>query len=267
MASPVTTDKGTPTSLIAVPTETPKSGSYEWSEGWDASFPVHPSCNSTLRAQLTEALDDAVQLAQHARNHLLRFGSKSETVQRYFGNGTTAEAIGWFDRIVAADKGVMTFRCDDPDQNCASKPSTYLDKNTSYCRNMRRLTKEIIAWGGHYRGKNATEETVICPLSFQVRRPLSSVCNLGHTVAGSPLNTIWAVDLLHRMFHVPTINENVVDHFADDYNGVLALAKKDPSKSVRDSNALQYFALDAWAYDVAAPGVGCTGKFLAKDKA
>ncbi|KAJ3495127.1 hypothetical protein NLG97_g3618 [Lecanicillium saksenae] len=244
IASPVTTEQETPTSLAAVPTESAKPKTYEWSEGWHASFPIHPSCNSTLRAQLASALDDAVQLAQHARNHLLHFGTKSEIVQNYFGNGTTAEATGWYDRIVAADKGAMTFRCDDPDQNCASKPT----------------------WGGHYRGKNATEETVICPLSFQVRRPLSSVCNLGYTVAGSALNTIWAVDLLHRMFHVPTINENVVDHFADDYNGVLALAKKDPSKSVRDSNALQYFAIDAWAHDIAAPGVGCTGKFVPKDK-
>ncbi|OAA70725.1 major allergen Asp F2 [Cordyceps fumosorosea ARSEF 2679] len=243
MASPLATDKATPTTLVTTPTTTPKAGGYNWAEGWQASFPIHSSCNSTLRAQLQGGLDDAVQLAQHARNHLLRFGGKSDIVKRYFGNGTLAEPIGWFDRIVAADKGVMTFRCDDPDGVCASMPT----------------------WGGHYRGKNATEETVICPLSFQLRRSLSSTCNLGYTVAGSPLNTIWAVDLLHRMFHVPTINENVVDHFADGYDEILALAKKDPAKTARDSNALQYFAIDVWAYDVAAPGVGCTGK--AKPKA
>ena len=86
------------------------------------------------------------------------------------------------------------------------------------------------------------------------------MCNLGYTVAGSPLNTIWAVDLLHRVFHVPTISEEVVDHYADDYESVLALAKEDPSKSALDSNALQFFAIDVWAYDIAAPGVGCTGK-------
>lgn len=131
---------------------------------------------------------------------------------------------------------------------------------------MRQLTKYHVAWGGHYRGKNATEETVICPLSFQARRSLASVCNLGYSVAGSPLNTIWAVDLLHRMLHVPTINENVVDHYADDYNSVVALASQDPRKSTRDSNALQYFAIDAWAYDIAAPGVGCTGKAVSKGK-
>lgn len=115
-------------------------------------------------------------------------------------------------------------------------------------------------WAGHWRGKNASEETVICRRSFDVRRPLNSVCNLGYTVAGSPLNTIWAVDLLHRLLHVPTISEKVVDHYADDYTSVLELAKKDPSKSAIDSNALQYFAIDVWAYDIAAPGVGCTGE-------
>ncbi len=128
MASPLATEKGTPTSLITTATSTPKADAYKWSEGWQASFPIHSSCNSTLRAQLQVALDDAVQLAQHARNHLLRFGNKSEIVQRYFGNGTLAEPIGWYDRIVAADKGAMTFRCDDPDGNCAGLPSTYSRK-------------------------------------------------------------------------------------------------------------------------------------------
>jgi hypothetical protein len=41
---------------------------------------------------------------------------------------------------------------------------------------------------------------------------------------------------------------------------VLELAKTDPAKAAIDSNSLQYFAIDVYAYDVAAPGVGCTGK-------
>lgn len=122
-ASPLATEKGTPTAITGTPTSTPKPEAYNWADGWQASFPIHSSCNSTLRSQLQVALDDAVQLAQHARNHLLRFGSKSEMVQKYFGNGTLAEPIGWYDRIVAADKGAMTFRCDDPDGNCAGLPS------------------------------------------------------------------------------------------------------------------------------------------------
>lgn len=64
---------------------------------------------------------------------------------------------------------------------------------------------------------------------------------------------------MHRIFHVPRVSESVVDHFADDYEGVVALAKTDPAKSSLDSDTLQYFAIDVYAYDVAAPGVGCSG--------
>lgn len=124
-ASPVPgqKDAASPTELITAAQSTPTGSAYDWSEGWQSSYPIHPSCNSTLKRQLEDALGEAVQLAQHARNHILRFGSKSEFVQKYFGNSSTAEAIGWYDRVVAADKGAMTFRCDDPDQNCATQKS------------------------------------------------------------------------------------------------------------------------------------------------
>lgn len=118
----------------------------------------------------------------------------------------------------------------------------------------------IIAWAGHWRGENATSETVICPLSFEIRRPLSAVCNQGYTVAGSKTNTFWAVDLLHRVLHVPDISEEIVDHYAEDYADALRQAKEEPELSGIDSDVLQYFAIDAWAYDIAAPGVGCTGE-------
>jgi hypothetical protein len=78
-------------------------------------------------------------------------------------------------------------------------------------------------------------------------------------VTESPLNTFWATDLLHRVLHVPRISENVVEHFAEDYEGVVELAKTDPAKSAIDSDTLQYFAIDVYAFDIAAPGVGCTG--------
>lgn len=51
-----------------------------------------------------------------------------------------------------------------------------------------------------------------------------------------------------------------VEHFAEDYADVLELARTEPEKSVIDSDALQYFAIDAYAYDIAAPGVGCSGE-------
>lgn len=118
----------------------------------------------------------------------------------------------------------------------------------------------MVDWAGHWRGENATLETVICPRSFEVRRPLEAVCGLGYTVAGSPLNTYWATDLLHRIFHVPKISEDTVDHYAEDYEGVIELAETHPNSSVVDSDTLQYFAIDVYAYDIAAPGVGCHGE-------
>jgi len=231
--------RGQATPTLSAPKESGTPNKiYDWSDGWKASFSIHQSCNSSLRAQLQQGLDETVQLAQHARDHLLRWGNHSEFTQKYFGNGSTATPIGWYDRIVAADKTGMLFRCDDPDRNCETQ------KN----------------WAGHWRGSNATTETVICPLSFQARRPLSSVCNLGYTVAESKLNTYWATDLMHRLLHVPTVSEGIVDHYADNYTSVVELAKSKSEKSGIDSNALQFFAIDVWAYDIAAPGVGCTGK-------
>ncbi|KAM0344942.1 hypothetical protein ACHAPU_007076 [Fusarium lateritium] len=222
----------------SVPKSTQTNSVYDWADGWAKEYPIHQSCNSTLRSQLTAALEETVELAQHAKDHILRYGNKSEFVQKYFGNGSTAQPIGWYDRVINADKSDMLFRCDDPDKNCATQDQ----------------------WAGHWRGDNATTETVICPLSFQIRRHLDSVCGLGYTVAQSKLNTFWATDLLHRVLHVPTISEETVDHFAEDYAEVLELAKSDPAKSSIDSDTLQYFAIDVYAYDIAAPGEGCTGE-------
>ena len=86
------------------------------------------------------------------------------------------------------------------------------------------------------------------------------MCGQGYTVASSPLNTFWATDLMHRVLHVPAISEGVVDHFAEDYAGLLELAKEEPEKAAIDSDALQYFAIDVYAYDIAAPGDGCSGE-------
>jgi len=97
------------------------TSTYDWSEGWTKDYPIHQSCNATLRHQLSNALDETVQLAQHAKDHILRYGHKSEFVQKYFGNGSTAQPIGWYDRVVNADKTGMLFRCDDPDKNCATQ--------------------------------------------------------------------------------------------------------------------------------------------------
>jgi hypothetical protein len=66
-------------------------------------------------------------LAGHARDHILRWGDESPFVQKYFGsNHSTAEPLGRYERIVAGDKTGMTFRCDDPDLNCATQEGKLL---------------------------------------------------------------------------------------------------------------------------------------------
>jgi hypothetical protein len=44
---------------------------------------------------------------------------------------------------------------------------------------------------------------------------------------------------------------------------VLELAKTTPEEAVRNSDTLQYFALEAYAYDIALPGEACAGKWTA----
>lgn len=58
---------------------------------------------------------------------------------------------------------------------------------------------------------------------------------------------------------MPAISEYYVDHYTEDYQEVLDLATNNNSYSVRDSDTLQYFALEAYAHDIAVPGIGCPG--------
>ena len=65
---------------------------------------------------------------------------------------------------------------------------------------------------------------------------------------------------MHRVLHVPTISEGVVDHFTEDYDEVLELGASNSTNSGIDSDTLQYFAIEVYAFDIAAPGIGCTGE-------
>ncbi|KAH0352629.1 zincin, partial [Aureobasidium melanogenum] len=118
---------------------------------------------------------------------------------------------------------------------------------------------EVIGWGGHWRGENATDETVICPLSYSTRQPLEALCANGYTVANGKLATYFAADLMHRLYHTTKIGEGAAEHYADTYTKCLELAKENPAEAVRNTHTLQYFALDVYAMEVALPGEGCTG--------
>ncbi|KAF2279793.1 zincin [Westerdykella ornata] len=236
-ASPARLARAESTVTVTQTVEAPSPTSTAWNAGAVTEYPIHSSCNHTERAQIKRGLKEAIILAQHAKDHILRWGNSSELYQKYFGAAPSGEAIGWFDKIVNVDKAGILFRCDNPDGNCANE-----------------------GWAGHWRGANATDETVICPLSYETRRPLVAMCGLGYTVANSETNIYWASDLVHRLFHVPKIGEGVVEHYADGYEGALELAKTKPEETVRNSETLQYFALEAYAFDIAVPGEGCLGK-------
>lgn len=87
----------------------------------------------------------------------------------------------------------------------------------------------------------------------------------GYDVANGATNFYWVSDLLHRLLHIPKVGEGVVEHYgsADEYPGVLELAESSPAEAVRNSDTLQYFALEVYAHDIAVPGVGCPGHYRA----
>ena len=124
----------------------------------------------------------------------------------------------------------------------------------------------ITEWAGHWRGSNASDETVICELSYTSRWNLNGLCGYGYTVAGGKLASFFASDLIHRLFHTDKIGEKTVFHYADSFDECTALAVSDPDLAVRNAHTLQYFALDVYAYDISVPGQGCTGEPVEEEK-
>ena len=87
----------------------------------------------------------------------------------------------------------------------------------------------------------------------------------GYNVANGATNYFWASDLVHRLLHLPSVGEGVVEHYigeeGEKYPGVMNLAKNNATFAARDSDTIQYFALEAYAYDIAVPGIGCSGTY------
>ena len=83
------------------------------------------------------------------------------------------------------------------------------------------------------------------------------MCGQGYTVAEGATNTFWASDLMHRLYHVPAVGYGFIEHYVETYDDVIEFAENGTTTNTRDSDVLQYFALDAYAYDIAVPGVGC----------
>jgi hypothetical protein len=89
-----------------------------WNAGEVTEFPIHSSCNATQRRQIELGLAEAVELAAHAKDHILRWRNESEIYRKYFGNSPSMEAIGAFEVVVNGNKNDVLFRCDNPDGNC-----------------------------------------------------------------------------------------------------------------------------------------------------
>lgn len=58
------------------------------------------------------------KIAMTARNHVLSNGADDFLFKKYFGDGATAEVIGWFDKLLYGDKTGVLLRYDDIDRNC-----------------------------------------------------------------------------------------------------------------------------------------------------
>ncbi|KAI9883269.1 MAG: hypothetical protein M1823_004967 [Watsoniomyces obsoletus] len=217
-------------------THAPHTEDHDKYDVIDGRYTIHESCNATETRQLRHALAEMIDLAENAKQHVVRYGRRSPHYQKYFGNHPTGEVIGWLERAVYGHPTRALFRCDNPDGNC-----------------------RMPTWGGHWRGKNATDETVICPRSYETRRHLEEMCAFGYNVAEWELNTYFASDLLHRVYHLPVVGEGWAEHFAETYEEILELARTNSSFAVHDSDALNYFATEVYAYEVAVPGVGCLG--------
>ncbi|CDR44326.1 CYFA0S14e01904g1_1 [Cyberlindnera fabianii] len=224
------------TSTVWVDAATSTGEVYDWSANWNPDIQIHSSCNRTQYTQIYKGWKESQQLAAQARDHTSRYGNSSDIYRKYFGDAPTAEVIGWYDNIVNQDKTGVLFRCDNPDKNCDNE-----------------------GWAGHWRGENGTDETVICDLSYTSRRYLSQMCAYGYEVSKFSNALFWASDILHRVWHTEILGQLTVDHYADTYDECLELAQSSPEEAVRNSATLRYYALEVYAYDVALPGVGCSG--------
>jgi hypothetical protein len=71
--------------------------------------------------------------------------------------------------------------------------------------------------------------------------------------------TLFAANLFHALNHLPAIGRGYIEHYTSSYAEVLEAAANNSPNATRDTDGLQSFAFEAYAYDIAVPGVGCAG--------
>lgn len=121
VASPAVFRRQASTVTVTQIASAPAPTATPWNFGAVNDFPIHSSCNATEAAQIERGLTETLTIVRHARDHILRWGNSSEIYQKYFGNASTGEPIGWYTKIADGDKSGILFRCDNPDGNCGQE--------------------------------------------------------------------------------------------------------------------------------------------------
>ncbi|GAA5850218.1 hypothetical protein JCM9279_003569 [Rhodotorula babjevae] len=227
-------------SVASAPKVLAKRAETKTWEGAIADVQIHESCNASQTVYLRNGLNEMKALAEHAHDRILTLGETDPLYIKYFGNASSAAASGLYAQIVWGNKPGVLVRCDDVDGNCLQRT------DEGY-------------WAGHHRGANASDETVICDRSYTDRWHLSSMCWDGNEIGVAPASHWLGADLLHRMMHIPSIVYHHVEHAADSYPDVLAIAASNSTLTVYNQATFQLYALDAYARDVAFPPNGCVG--------
>jgi hypothetical protein len=103
-----------------------QTGLAPWNAGAVSQYPIHSSCNATQHRQIELGLMETIALAQHAKDHILRWRNESAIYRKYFGDSPSMEAVGAFDIVVNGDKKDILFRCDNPDGNCGLEGESFI---------------------------------------------------------------------------------------------------------------------------------------------
>ncbi|GAA6003304.1 uncharacterized protein JCM10292_003844 [Rhodotorula paludigena] len=201
----------------------PSSASASWSAGATTAFSAHSSCNATQRRLIADGLGEALELAQHARAHLRRWGADG-MFKDWFGAAADPNGLeGLLDRLVDGDRAGLLFRCDDPDAECDG---------------------EYGVIPGYFRA-GEKDQTVVCETYYLAKPSLENLCVRGQTLFANGSELTQGAWFLHRLLHLPQASGGRLSDVVDTAEEALELAK--------GPNAHVY------AYDILLPGVGCRG--------
>ncbi|SCU79714.1 LANO_0A07272g1_1 [Lachancea nothofagi CBS 11611] len=217
-------------------TTRPKQANVEAVE-WDSpQLPTfYPTCNGSDLEALQEAFQETLNVTAHARSRIMAYGSNDQIYQRWFGDGSIYTVLGTLEAVAEIPKEDALFRCDDIDGLCAANPNYY---------------------AGHHRS-NATQETVICDYFYVAKLPASKMCSNG-TVASVAPSKFMGIDMIHRLFHVPTMSLNeYIGEYTEDVDEILAMAKTNSSFAIRNVDSYLYYLYDVYS-NVIQSG-GCLG--------